>query len=67
MQPSNDAVVSQPHHAVLASRVFDGRRWHGDAAVLIEDGRIRGIAPWSEVPDGWPRQRLAEGALLAPG
>lgn len=54
-------------YAVLASRVFDGRRWHGDAAVLIEDGRVRGIAPWGEIPDGWPQRRLPDGTVLAPG
>jgi N-acetylglucosamine-6-phosphate deacetylase len=48
--------------------MFDGHRWHNDAAVLIEaDGRIRGIAPWSEVPAEWPQRRLPGGALLAPG
>src|SRR5262249_58737211 len=38
-----------------------------DAAVLIENGRIRGLAAWGEVPDGWPQRRLPNGALLAPG
>jgi N-acetylglucosamine-6-phosphate deacetylase len=47
--------------------VFDGRRWHRDAAVLIEDGRIAGLPPQSEVPDHWPQQRLPAGAVLAPG
>jgi N-acetylglucosamine-6-phosphate deacetylase len=54
-------------HAVLASRLFDGHRWHSDAAVLIADGRVRGVAPWGEVPDGWPRRLLPAGAVLAPG
>jgi N-acetylglucosamine-6-phosphate deacetylase len=54
-------------HAVLSRRIFDGRRWHGDAAVLIEDGRIRGLAARGEVPDGWPQRRLPNDALLAPG
>ena len=65
--PDRDPVRQRSPHAVLASRVFDGRRWHNDAAVLIEDGRIRGLAPWGEVPDGWPRQRLPDGAMLVPG
>jgi N-acetylglucosamine-6-phosphate deacetylase len=68
MLPHDDnAVTLHLARAVLATRLFDGRRWHRDAAVLIEDGRIRGIAPWAEVPDGWPQRRLAEGVLLAPG
>jgi N-acetylglucosamine-6-phosphate deacetylase len=63
----HDAVTPHVARAVLATRLFDGRRWHRDAAVLIEDGRIRGIAPWAEVPDGWPQRRLAEGVLLTAG
>jgi N-acetylglucosamine-6-phosphate deacetylase len=67
MQQSQDTVALHSPRAVLARRVFDGRRWHNDAAVLIEDGRIRGLAAWGEVPNGWPRRRLPDGALLAPG
>jgi N-acetylglucosamine-6-phosphate deacetylase len=66
MLPDDDLAVQAPH-AVLASRVFDGRRWHSEAAVLIADGRIRSVAPWGEVPDGWPQRRLPDGAALAPG
>jgi N-acetylglucosamine-6-phosphate deacetylase len=54
-------------HAIIADRVFDGRRWHDHAAVLIENGRIRGIAGTAEVPNSWPRRRLPAGTLLAPG
>jgi len=53
--------------AVLADRVFDGFRWHIDAAVLIREGRIIGLGPWGEVPSGWPQTRLPAGAFLAPG
>jgi N-acetylglucosamine-6-phosphate deacetylase len=54
-------------HAVLADRVFDGFRWHIDAAVLIREGRIIGLGPWGEVLSDWPRTRLPAGAFLAPG
>jgi N-acetylglucosamine-6-phosphate deacetylase len=67
MLPDDNATSPHAPHAVLASRVFDGRRWHSSAAVLIDGGRIRGIAPWGEVPGGWPQRRLPEGAVLAPG
>ena len=55
------------HHAVLAQRVFDGRRWQADAAVLIRDARIAGLAPWAEVPPDWPQTRLPDGVFVAPG
>ncbi len=53
--------------AIVCDRVFDGRRWHAPAAVLVEDGRIRGIGQPSEIPGNWPIRRLPAGALLAPG
>ncbi len=62
-----DTVPQHGPHAVLGHRVFDGRRWRDDAAVLIEDGRIRALAAWGEVPSDWPQRRLPDGALLAPG
>jgi N-acetylglucosamine-6-phosphate deacetylase len=67
MQQRPDIIACHRHHAVLGHRIFDGRRWHNDAAILIEDGRIRGLAAWGEVPSDWPQQRLPDGALLAPG
>jgi N-acetylglucosamine-6-phosphate deacetylase len=53
--------------ALLARRVFDGYAWHAQAAVLIREGRIVGVAPWGEVPVEWPQSRLADGVFLAPG
>ncbi len=67
MHPDHSTAQQDRPHAVLAPRLFDGRRWHSHAAVLIADGRIRGLAPWGEVPDGWPQRRLPDGAVLAPG
>jgi N-acetylglucosamine-6-phosphate deacetylase len=56
-----------PGHAVLADRVFDGHRWHAEAAVLIRDGLVAGVDRWSVVPAEWPQMRLPAGAFLAPG
>ena len=53
--------------AIVCDRIFDGRRWHAPAVVLIEDGRVHGIASPAETPDNWPIRRLPAGALLAPG
>ena len=63
----DDAASLPDPSAVLAPWLFDGRRWHRDAAVLVEAGCIRGIASFAEVPGGWPQRRLPEGAMLAPG
>src|SRR5690349_13951497 len=67
MSPGRTKPAIADHHAILADRVFDGHRWHADAAVLIRDGRVAGIAAWGEVPPDWPRTRLPAGAVLAPG
>src|ERR1041385_7917069 len=67
MSPSQDRSANPRQHALLARRVFDGHRWHPEAAVLIRDGRIAGIGTWDEVPADWPQRRLPVGAALAPG
>ncbi len=54
-------------HAILADRIYDGHRWHSEAALLIRDGRIVGLGTWGEVPPDWPQTRLPAGALVAPG
>jgi N-acetylglucosamine-6-phosphate deacetylase len=53
--------------AVFADRVFDGRHWHRDAAVVIAEGRISAVAGASEIPGSIHVRRLPEGAVLAPG
>ena len=67
MRTSGDDRCISDGHAVLADRVFDGRRWHDKAAVLVRDGAVVGLSPWSEVPHSWPQQRIPAGAFLAPG
>lgn len=54
-------------HAVLAERVFDGARWHARTALLVDGGRITGLAAWTGVPPDLPQTRLPAGTLLAPG
>jgi N-acetylglucosamine-6-phosphate deacetylase len=53
--------------AILARRAFDGRGWRENVAVLVEDGRIRALLPWGEVPEGYPERTLPEGSILVPG
>jgi N-acetylglucosamine-6-phosphate deacetylase len=67
MSPGRNNPSITDRHALLADRVFDGRRWHPEAAVLIRDGRIVGIGTWGEVLADWPQTRLPAGAVLAPG
>jgi N-acetylglucosamine-6-phosphate deacetylase len=53
--------------AILADRIFDGRRWHDAAAVLIEGPRISAIAASADIPEPYFQQRLPTGTFLAPG
>ena len=66
MSPQPDPASRAPH-AVMADRVFDGHRWHDQAAVLIEAGRIKGIAKAADVPGDMPVRKLPAGSILAPG
>jgi N-acetylglucosamine-6-phosphate deacetylase len=52
--------------AITASRIFDGHQFHEDAALLIENGRIKAILGKADLPTGVPRQDLGD-ALIAPG
>ena len=65
LSPTNPSTVGR--HAIQADRVFDGERWHGEAAVLVRDGRIVGVGSAGEVPASWPQTRLPAGAFVAPG
>jgi N-acetylglucosamine-6-phosphate deacetylase len=56
-----------PQHAVAAGHVFDGATVHRNAAVVIEDSRIAGVMPRSDLPRGIAVRSLAEDAWLAPG
>ena len=67
LDPNHPAAPLPPQHAVLAGRVFDGTRWHDEAAVLIREGRVAGIRRASEVPGDWSQERLPPGTVLAPG
>jgi N-acetylglucosamine-6-phosphate deacetylase len=53
--------------AVLADHIFDGRRWHAQAAVLVENGRIVGLASRDDVPDDCARTEAPAGTMLVPG
>ena len=68
--PSTTAAHATTHaasHAVLAERVFDGRRWHDSAAVLVQNGRIVAVETWTQVPADWPQTKLPPGVFLTAG
>jgi N-acetylglucosamine-6-phosphate deacetylase len=67
MNPGRNNPSITDRHAVLADRVFDGRGWHTEAAVLIRHGRIVGLGTWGEVSSDWLQTRLPAGVFLAPG
>jgi N-acetylglucosamine-6-phosphate deacetylase len=53
--------------AIVADRVFDGRGWHRNAAVMVRDGRIAGVAPHAEVPSDWAQSRVPAGGFVMAG
>jgi N-acetylglucosamine-6-phosphate deacetylase len=67
MMASRDNPADGDPHALLARRVFDGHGWRADAAVLIRDGRIAGLARWGDVSPDWPQKRLPDGVFLTAG
>lgn len=50
--------------AISAPRVFDGRQWHRDSAVLFEDEHVTGILPLGDVPDTTELRQLDQGHLV---
>src|SRR5436190_24253435 len=67
MSTPNPGRAAQPQLAIVCDRLFDGRRWHEPAALLIEGGRISGIARPADIPHDWPQRVLPAGALLTAG
>src|SRR4051812_29523974 len=57
----------QQRSAISADRIFDGYRWHDNAAVVIRQGLIAGIAPRDQIIPDTPTQAMPPGTLLAPG
>jgi N-acetylglucosamine-6-phosphate deacetylase len=57
----------QQRSAISADRIFDGSRWHDNAAVVIRQGLIEGIVPRDQIIPDMPTQAMPPGTLLAPG
>lgn len=67
MEPASRPAAKNAAFALSADRVFDGRRWHQHAAVLIEHGVVRGVGPISDVPKDQPRRHMPSETWLVPG
>jgi len=52
--------------AYIADEIFDGKRCHSEAALLVEDGKIDGIIPVDEIPASAKQHSLNSGTI-APG
>lgn len=52
--------------ALSGARIFDGERWHDEAAILIDDGRILDIVARHAVPADAALE-CVEGGMLVPG
>ena len=59
--------MNNEKQAIFADRIFDGGRWHEEAVVIIEDGRINVVAGKGAVSGGAGSRRLPGGVFLAPG
>ncbi len=53
-------------HSISGARIFDGHRWHDDAALLVEFGHVCGIVRADEVPANAQVVHL-DGGSLVPG
>jgi N-acetylglucosamine-6-phosphate deacetylase len=52
--------------ALAGARIFDGERWHDDAALLVGDGLVEGIVARGDVPADTETRDL-KGGIVAPG
>ncbi len=53
--------------AIVADRVFDGRGWHRDIAVMVQNGRIGGLVSPGEIPSDWTQSRVPAGVFVTAG
>lgn len=51
--------------AYVGAEIFDGHTRHAHSALLIKDGRVAGIIPYSEVPSGYSVTKLDSGLITA--
>jgi N-acetylglucosamine-6-phosphate deacetylase len=54
------------NRAFCSAAIFDGEKWHDNAALLVADGLVKGIVASCDAPPAFERLDLGDG-LLAPG
>jgi N-acetylglucosamine-6-phosphate deacetylase len=52
--------------AIVASRLFDGTRFHEGVALVVDGGKVAGLVPVEQLPEGIAPVDLGE-AMLVPG
>ena len=67
MAPQSAGPTQGRRTAISADRIFDGVRWHDNAAVVIRQGLIEGIAARGEIDSETGMEVMPPGMLLAPG
>jgi N-acetylglucosamine-6-phosphate deacetylase len=67
MSTKKDGDTRRDACAIMAHQAFDGGCWLTQKAVLVDRGRILGLAPWRDVPSDWPQRHVPENSLLVPG
>src|SRR4051812_20189024 len=67
MAPLSAGPTQGRRSAISADRIFDGYRWHDNAAVLIRQGLIEGIAARGQIDPETSMEKMPPGTLLAPG
>ena len=67
MAPSSARPPQGRRTAISADRIFDGVRWHDNAAVVIRQGFVEGIAARGEINPETATEVMPPGTLLAPG
>jgi N-acetylglucosamine-6-phosphate deacetylase len=52
--------------AILSSRLFDGTRFHEGVALVVDGGKVTGIVPVEQLPEGIARIDLGD-TMIVPG
>jgi N-acetylglucosamine-6-phosphate deacetylase len=53
-------------YAITGARIFDGDKWHGEAALVVSGDQVAGIVPQASLETGMTIVE-ADGGMLAPG